>query len=141
MVRKALTRPGVIPVILCLQFLPLLFLPPSDYAATSQEWWLPVVLAFFNLLAVSQLLFRHTTAAWPWHLISFSHGFNIISRLMMIMPHAMIVVDKQDRFNSVYVIFFVLSVLWSAWMIWYGELPEVRNRMLQKAPPQTASSR
>lgn len=139
MIRRALTRAPAIPIVLCLQFIPLLLFPSQSYMSTSQEWWLPALLAFFALIGVIQLLIRRSPAAWPWYLISFAQGFNIISRLMLLMPHAMIVVDGQDRFNSPYVLMSVAAMLWSGFLLWYCELPEVRGSVFRDRAARTAA--
>ena len=122
----------MIPIMLCVQVVPLLIFPASSYSLKSQEWWLPVLLTFFVLIGLVQLLIRRTSAAWPWYLLSFAQGFNIISRLMMLMPHATKIVDKVQRFNLEYVAIAAASMLVSAFEIWYIELPEVRTRLLAR---------
>ena len=122
----------MIPIMLCLQVAPLLIFPPSSYSLKSQEWWLPVLLTFLVIVGLAQLLIRRSTAAWPWYLLSFAQGFNIISRLMMLMPHATKIVDKAQRFNLEYVAIAAASMLVSAFEIWYIELPEVRTRLLAR---------
>ncbi|MGA2478502.1 MAG: hypothetical protein ABSG63_07095, partial [Spirochaetia bacterium] len=79
--RKVLSLRGLIPVIMCFQVVPLLAFPPSSYSVKSQEWWLPVLLTFLVVIAIVQILVRRTQAAWPWYLLSFAQGVNIISRL------------------------------------------------------------
>jgi hypothetical protein len=129
MLRKILSARGVIPVIMCLQIVPLLIFPPSSYSGRSQEWWLPALLTFLVIIALVQILIRKTRAPWPWYLVSFAQGVNIISRLMMFMPHA----TKNDGgvqvFNSQYVIIAIISMVLSAIEIWYNELPEVRRKL------------
>lgn len=138
MVRKLITRPGIVPVMLVLQLVPLLLFPVRSYAPNSQEWWLPVLLAFFALVGLVQLLVRRSAAPAPWYLISFAQGFNIISRLLLLMPHAMVVVDKQDRLNTSYVLLTLLAMLWSAFLLWYSELPEVRSSFFRSRPARAA---
>jgi hypothetical protein len=129
MLRKILSARGVIPVVMCLQVVPLLVFPPSSYSASSQEWWLPALLTFLVIIALVQILIRKTRAPWPWYLVSFAQGVNIISRLMMLMPHA----TKNDRgiqdFNTEYVIIAIAAMLLSAFEIWYNDLPEVRRKL------------
>ncbi len=131
MLRKFLTHPAVIPFILVLQLIPLLVFPAQSYSPASQEWWLPVLLGFLAFISTLQLLIRRSHATWPWYLISFAQGFNIISRLMMLMPHAMVVVDGVDRFNTPYVLLSLLAMVWSGLMLWYGEQPEVRRSVFR----------
>jgi len=130
MLRKLLSNRIVIYVILVLQLIPLLLFPASSYSPTTQEWWLPILLSFLVVLAIVQLVFRKSQAAWPWYLLSFSQGFNIISRLMMILPHATQNAEGVQVFNDSYVILSAIAMIISAFEIWYCELPEVRNRLL-----------
>ncbi len=130
MLRKTLSNRILIPIFMCLQVVPLLLFPRSSYTVKSQEWWLPALLTFLVLLALIQLLIRRSQKAWLWYLLSFAQGFNIISRLMMLMPHATENVGGAQVFNSDYVVLAVVSMLFSGFEIWYCELPEVHNRLL-----------
>jgi hypothetical protein len=136
MFRRLLTRPRVIPVLMCLQIVPLLLFPASAFSAKTQEWWLPVLLAFLTILALVQLYLRRSVAMWPWYILSFCQGLNIISRLMMLMPHATVVADGGQRFNGAYVGLSVLAMLFSAAALWYGELPEVRGSIHVRPQPE-----
>jgi hypothetical protein len=129
MLRKILSARGVTPVVMCLQVVPLLIFPLSSYSGRSQEWWLPVLLTFLVIIALVQLLIRKTRAMWPWYLVSFAQGVNIISRLMMFMPHATKNNGGVQVFNSQYVIIALVSMLLSAFEIWYNDLPEVRRKV------------
>jgi hypothetical protein len=120
----------MIPVVMCLQVLPLLVFPPSSYSVKSQEWWLPVLLTFLVVIALVQLLIRKTQALWPWYLVSFAQGVNIISRIMMLLPHTTVNREGNQQFNSEYFIIAVVAMLISAFEIWYNELPEVRRKLL-----------
>jgi hypothetical protein len=91
---------------------------------------LPVVLAVLALISTIQL-FRQSVATWPWHLIGFSQGFNIISRLLMLFPHATYNLNGAQFFNSTYVILTLISMGLSAFLLWYTELPEVRMGLLK----------
>jgi len=130
MLRKLLSKRIAIYVILCLQLVPLLILPASSYSPSTQEWWLPIVLCFLVILALVQLFFRKSHASWPWYLLAFSQGFNIISRLMMLLPHTTQNAGGVQRFNTDYVVIAAIAMVLSAFEIWYSELPEVRNRLL-----------
>jgi len=128
--RKVLSTRGLIPVIMCFQVVPLLVFPASSYSIKSQEWWLPVLLTFLVVIALVQILIRKTQAAWPWYLVSFAQGVNIISRIMMLLPHTTVNNQGTQRFNSVYFVVAVAAMLLSAFEIWYNELPEVRRNLL-----------
>ena len=128
--RQFLINPKVITTILILQFVPLVLFPPASFAATTQEWWLPLLMAVLIMIAIIQI-FRKATTIWPWNLLSFSQGFNIISRLMMIMPHAIRNENGAQFFNGQYVFLSLIAMALSAFMLWYTELPEVRLGFLR----------
>jgi hypothetical protein len=129
-IRKNFTNRNAITVFLVLQFIPMILFPPSSFSLKTQEWWLPVVLAVLALISTIQL-FRQSVASWPWHLIGFSQGFNIISRLMMLFPHATYNLDGAQFFDATYVILSLVSMAFSAFLLWYTELPEVRMGLLR----------
>jgi hypothetical protein len=120
---KSLFNRTSVMVILIAQFIPILLLPPKSFDLSSQEWWLPVLLVIFEIIAVVQL-FRHNEASWPWDLIGFAQGFNIISRIMLIMPHS---ITDSGSFDTLYVVLSLVSMLLSTFMLWYIAKPEVRN--------------
>jgi hypothetical protein len=129
MFRKHITSRAMVPVMLCLQILPLAIFPVDTYSIKTQEWWLPLLLALLTVISLVQLIVRHSTALWPWYLMSFSQGFNIISRLMMLLPHSTQSVDGGGlAANGVYIAVAFATMLFSAFEIWYGELPEVRRK-------------
>jgi hypothetical protein len=131
MLRKILLSRAAITAVLCLQIIPVIIFPLSSFTVNSQEWWLPVLLTILLILSIIQLLFRKSRASWPWILISFTQGFNIISRLLMLAPHTTINVEGVQRFNAGWVGLAVLSMLLSAFALWYCELPEVRSRIME----------
>ena len=132
MSRQQLASPGVIKTILFLQFIPLILFPPASLKLSSQEWWLPVLLALLALVAVVQLVFQKSLALWPWYLVAFAQGFNIISRLMMLMPHATISVGEAQVLNTPYIVLTVISMAFSAFLLWYTEWPEVRLGLVRE---------
>jgi hypothetical protein len=129
--RKSITSPAVISVMLILQFVPMVLFPPDSFSLKTQEWWLPVILAVLTIISIIQI-YRGSVAVWPWNLISFSQGFNIISRLLMILPHATYNQNGAQYFNTLYVSLSILSMLLSAFLLWYTELPEVRMGLYRK---------
>jgi hypothetical protein len=129
MLRRFLSNRVVIVIVLSLQVAPLLVFPPSSYSLRSQEWWLPVLLSFLVILSLIQILVRKSRAPWPWYLFSFAQGLNIISRLMMLMPHATVTVGKVQQFNLLYVVLALAAILFSVFELWYCDLPEVRSRL------------
>jgi hypothetical protein len=129
--RKFVTQRSVIAGILILQLISFVLFPATSFGPDSQEWWLPVLLGFLVLVADFELLFQRRDVGWPWYLISFAQGFNIISRLMMIMPHSSIIVNGNYVFNTPYVVLSIVSMLISTVMLYYIELPDVRMAMLR----------
>jgi hypothetical protein len=129
--RTFISNPKVISVMLILQFIPMVLFPADSFTLKTQEWWLPVLLAFLAVIAIIQI-FRRSVATWPWHLIGFSQGFNIISRLLMIFPHSTYNDGGQQFFNAPYVVMSLLAMGLSAFLLWYTELPEVRMGLFRE---------
>jgi len=131
--RQTLTTPRIIAAILVIQLVPLVLFPAASFSPTTQEWWLPVLLAVMVVIADIELIARRSSAAWPWYLMSFAQGFNIISRLMMIWPHATVAMGKEFVLDFPYILLTAVSLACSAFMLWYMELPETRLGLLRKA--------
>ena len=129
MLREALSGRRLVPVLMCLQVVPLLLLPAESWTLKTQEWWLPVLLTALVVVALVQLFVRHTRSPAPWYIIAFAQGFSIISRLMMLLPHATVTESKVQRFDFPYVVLAVVSIGLSWFWIWYCDLPEVRSRV------------
>ena len=124
----------MIPIMLCLQILPLVVFPLSSFKLTSQEWWLPALLTLLTIISLVQLLLRQSMAMWPWYLLSFSQGFNIISRMLMLLPHATSSVDGGGQVANVdYLVIAFATMLFSAFEIWYCDLPEVRQKVASRS--------
>jgi hypothetical protein len=132
MPRDAITRRKVIVAVLILQLIPLVLFPPESFSPNTQEWWLPVLLAVLVLLADVELILRRSTHAWPWYLMSFSQGFNIISRLMMLWPHATKTVGGATVADVPYILLTLVAMGISAVLLWYMELPEVRLGLVRE---------
>ncbi len=130
--RRAIVSRGFVIGALVLQFFPLLLFPPESFSPNTQEWWLPVLLALLAIWADVELIARHNGKVWPWDLIAFSHGFNIISRIMMLWPHATHLVNRVNVLNVPYIVLTFVAIAFSAAMLWYSELPDVRMRLLQE---------
>ncbi len=134
MFRKFITAQGIIPVVLCLQVLPLAIFPPSTFQLTTQEWWLPAFLTLLTVISLVQILVRRNQTSWPWYLLSFSQGFNIISRLMMLLPHAAHTAEGGGQVASgIYLVIAFATMFFSAFEIWYCDLPEVRQRLAARS--------
>lgn len=131
MPRNALIAPGTITLVLILQIIPLLLFPPASFALTSQEWWLPALLAILALIADAQIILQRSPSLNPWYLLSFIQGFNIISRLMMVWSHATVSVANVSVANWLYIVLTILSIALSAFVLWYTELAEVRTSLLR----------
>jgi hypothetical protein len=139
MFRKFITSRAMIPVVLCLQVVPLVIFPLSTFTLTTQEWWLPAFLCLLMVISLVQILSRRAIAAWPWYLLSFAQGLNIISRMMMLFPHATITESGGARVaNGPYIIIAFAAMLLSAFEIWYCELPEVRQKLAPGRGPAKA---
>jgi hypothetical protein len=132
MPRDAITRRKVIVAVLILQLIPLVLFPPESFSPNTQEWWLPVLLAVLVLLADVELILRRSTQAWPWYLMSFSQGFNIISRLMMLWPHATKTVGGATVADVPYILLTLVAMGISVVLLWYMELPEVRLSLVRE---------
>jgi hypothetical protein len=127
--RQQLTNRSMIIAILVVQIIPLLLFPPESYASTTQEWWLPALLVIMVIIADVELIGRRSDRPWPWYIISFANGFNIISRIMMVWSHAAIPGTTDP--NLLYILFTIISVAISAFMLTYTEWPEVRMGLLK----------
>jgi hypothetical protein len=128
---NTLTRPPWIIALLILQIAPLLLFPASSFAPTTQEWWLPLLLTLLVIVADIQIIFRRNSAQWPWTLIIFAQGFNIISRLMMLWSHATVTSGNQTSLNWSYLIPTLVAMGLSAFFLWYFEKPAVRVGLLR----------
>lgn len=129
---NAITKKSIITLLLVLQFIPLVMFPPESFSANSQEWWLPALLAILAIIGVIRLIVRGGDVSWPWYLVGFAQGFNVISRLVMMMPHSMVNVGGQTVLNTQYVVLTLLSMIFSGIFLWYIELPEVRINMIKQ---------
>jgi len=127
MVVRELAARKIAVALLLLQPIPLLLFPPESFSASSQEWWLPALLAVMALVACAELLVRRSHAIWPWQLMSFAQGFNLISRIMMVWSHATRIVGGATVLNLPYLGLTLIAMACSAFLLWYLELPGVRR--------------
>ncbi len=132
MLRHKIASRSFIVLLLILQFVPLVLFPPESFSPKTQEWWLPVMLAVLALVGTVQLVGRGSGEAWPWYLMSFAQGFNVISRIMLIWPHATVQVSSVNVPNWPYIILSFVSMALSTFMLWYMELPEVRMGLVRE---------
>lgn len=131
MQRGTITSRKAIVAVLILQLIPLILFPPESFSPNTQEWWLPVLLAGLVLLGDFELIVRRSSQSWPWYLMSFSQGLNIISRLMMLWPHATKTVGGATVANMPYILLTFVAIGLSVFLLWYSELPEVRVGLLR----------
>ena len=124
--QRAIMGRGTIVTVLLLQPIPLLLFPPASFSPHSQEWWLPLLLAVMIVAADIELMARNSRKIWPWQLMNFAQGFNIISRIMMVWAHATITVGGVTVLNLPYLALTILAMACSAFLLWYLERPEVR---------------
>jgi hypothetical protein len=132
MQRRVIATRGFIVGALVLQLVPLNLFPAESFSSNSQEWWLPALLTVMILVSCVELILRASHQLWPWHLMSFSQGFNIISRLMMLWPHATKTVGGVTVLNVPYVALTITAMGMSAVLLWYLELPDVRMGLLRE---------
>lgn len=131
--KKAVLKRNLIIPFFILQLIPIVVFPLESYAMTTQEWWLPLLLAVLTIFAAFELLVRHNPENWPWYLLSFGQGFNIISRLLMLMPHTVRNTDNGQVFNGEYIIVSLACIGISWFFLWYLEQPEIRMGVMQEA--------
>lgn len=131
MQRRPIAARKMIVALLTTQVIPLLLFPPASYSSNSQEWWLPALLVVMIGAAVVELLVRGGRSIWPWHLMIFAQGFNIISRIMMMWAHATITHGGATVLNLPYLALTLIAMAWSAFLLWYLELPDVRLGIAQ----------
>ncbi len=129
--RRALTTRLGISAILVLQVIPLLLFPAQSFSPDTQEWWLPALLVVMVVVADVELIVRRGERPWPWYLISFAQGFNLISRLMMMWSHATLPGEGATPMNVPYVVLTLISMAFSVLMLSYTEWPEVRAGLLR----------
>ena len=130
MKQSIFTKPITIKTLLLLGLVPLLLFPADVFELKSQEWWLPAILVVLSLIGTIEII-RKSRAPWPMFLVSFAHGFNIISRLLMFMPQSTQDVDGATVVNSLFLVLSIISMAISAIYLWYVELPQVKQQLAQ----------
>lgn len=126
MQRRPIATRRFIVAMLTTQVVPLLLFPTESFSPNSQEWWLPVLLVAMIVVADLELLVRDGRTLWPWHLMIFAQGFNIISRIMMMWAHVTVTRAGSTVLNVPYLAITLVAMTWSAFLLWYWELPDVR---------------
>ncbi len=131
MQRRPIAARKTIVAMLTTQGIPLLLFPPESFSPNSQEWWLPVLLVVMTAAGVMELLVRRGRSLWPWHLMIFAQGFNIISRIMMMWAHATVTRGGATVLNLPYLALTIVAMTWSAFLLSYLERPDVRLGAVQ----------
>jgi hypothetical protein len=126
--KTKLTQPAMIKTILGIGIIAILLFPPATFEPTSQEWWLPAILVVMAVIGIIQIL-RKSSAPWPLYLVGFSQGFNIISRLLMFMPQSTHEVNGAMQVNGLYLVLTIISMAVSGIILWYLELPQVKQQL------------
>lgn len=129
--RSPLFSRVVISLILILQIIPLLLFPLEVYSPDSQEWWLPAMLTGMAIVAVVNVFIRGGSQLWPWLLIAFVQGINIISRLMLIWPQGSTQTGRVTTLDVPYILATLVALAMSLFMLWYTEKPAVREGLLR----------
>lgn len=132
MLRKNISQPTTVAILLFIQIIPLMIFPLDTFTSNSQQWWLPLLLTALAIVGAVKIVFQRTTDLWPWYLVSFSQGFNVISRIMMLMPHATKNVGGAQVTDGAYLITNALAIIISFGYIVWAELPDVRLSLLGK---------
>lgn len=127
MQKKLVISPQLVKAVLILQFIPILLFPPSVFNLQSQTWWLPAILVLLALIAIIQL-FRKSASSWPLYLLAFAQGFNIISRLLMLMPQSTGAMETTG-FDLPYFIISVIAMLLSTAILMFIERPDVKQML------------
>ncbi len=117
--------PTALIAVAALQFLAPVCLPPRMLAGITPVVWV-LAAALFVLLGVGLLRRR----AWARLATVFVQGFNILVRLLILMPN---VVSRSSAgkvtLDAPLLITFVVSMLLSAVVLYYVDLPEVQMQM------------
>jgi hypothetical protein len=98
-----------------------------------RELLTPASIASMVVVAAIEVIVRRGTAIWPWTLMVFAQGFNIISRIMMVWSHATVSDSGVTSPNWTYLVMTLASILLSAFLLTYLERPDVRSGLLRRA--------
>ncbi|MCE5259921.1 MAG: hypothetical protein LLG44_12830 [Chloroflexi bacterium] len=104
------------------QIIAVLIMPPSVIASISPIIW-GVILLIFALLGLSLLRRR----AWARIASIFIQGFSIIVRLLIILPNAKLGTDPSSPWNFQMLITSIVSMAFSAVVLYYIDKPEVQT--------------
>jgi hypothetical protein len=112
-------------VVAALQWVPILCLPPAMLTSISPMLWIALAVLFVGLGIL--LLRRH---AWARLATIFVQGFNIIVRLLVLLPNvASKAASGQVQVDYAMLGTFLLSMLLSAAVLYYVDLPDVQMLM------------
>jgi len=117
--------PTALILVAALQFLAPLCLPPRMLASISPVLW-ALVAALFLLLGIALLRRR----AWGRLATIFVQGFNILVRLLVLLPNVVTKASGGQSSVDVWLLgTFLVSMLLSAVVLYYVDLPEVQMQM------------
>jgi len=74
-------------VLVVLQFIPLILIPPGLIESDSQVLTIPIFLIVLALIATIALAMGNRTG-WPRAMLIFAQGINVVTRLMILLSHA-----------------------------------------------------
>ncbi len=110
----------VVTVVAILQFIPPLILPPSVFAVPSLTIiaMIAIVVALFGLLAWGLLTYR----GWARTFTIFVQGFNVIARLLILLPGA---VKSGGHVDLAFILTSVISIVCSAILLYSIDQPNI----------------
>ncbi len=103
-----------------LQLIPLLIFPPSILA----DGLLAVGVVAVAILALGIMLLRRR--AWALTMSIFIQGLNIVVRLMILFPHALLSGSAGKGVDVAFVVSSVLSIAISGWFLLRLDRPDIR---------------
>ncbi len=104
-----------------LQVIPLVLYPPALMASGA---------AVLGVAAVAYLglgFLAYRGRAWALTLTIFSHGFNVIIRLMMFFSHAVLLTGDQRTPDYAWIVTALLAIGMSTWLLLRLDRPDVRQ--------------
>jgi hypothetical protein len=103
-----------------LQLIPLLIFPPSILV----EGILAVGVVAVAIVALGFMLLRKR--AWALTMSIFIQGMNIVVRLMMLFPHALLSGSAGKGVDVAFVVSSILSIAISGWFLLRLDRPDIR---------------
>ncbi len=103
-----------------LQLIPLLIFPPSILV----EGVLAVGMVAVAIVALGFMLLRKR--AWALTMSIFVQGLNIVVRLMMLFPHALLTGSAGKSVDVAFIVSSILSIAISGWFLLRLDRPDIR---------------